>query len=227
MSTIKQMIDVRFEPAYQLSEAARYIHVPRKTVWNWFRGLSDKPVLNLASDDHQTYISFIGLAEAHVLSSMRTKHGVPLQRIRRALNHLKREFHSEHPLVEFYFQTDGLDLFIEELGSLINVSRYGQTGMRDVLELYLSRIERGDDGLPIRLYPFTQNTIETDPRIIVIDPSVSFGRPMIRRSGITTSAVTERFKSGESIASLADDFNRDPAEIEAAIRSELDLLPAA
>jgi uncharacterized protein (DUF433 family) len=227
MSTGGQTRDVRYEPAYQLSEAARYIHVPKQTVWNWFRGLNDKPVLDLASSDHQTYVSFMGLAEAHVLSSMRTKHGVPLQRIRRALDHLKRRFNSEHPLVEFEFQTDGLDLFVEEIGSLTNVSRYGQTGMRDVLKLYLSRIDRGDDGLPVRLYPFTQNKIESDPRIIVIDPSVSFGRPMIRRTGITTSAVAERFKSGESIASLADDFNREPAEIEAAIRSELDLQPAA
>lgn len=227
MPTGGQTIDVRFEPAYQLSEAARYIHVPKQTVWNWFRGLNDHPVLDLASGNHHTYVSFMGLAEAHVLSSMRTKHGVPLQRIRRALDHLKRHFKSEHPLVEFEFQTDGLDLFIDEIASLTNVSRYGQTGMRDVLKLYLSRIDRGDDGLPIRLYPFTQNKIESDPRIIVIDPSVSFGRPMIRRSGITTSAVAERFKSGESIASLADDFNREPAEIEAAIRSELDLQPAA
>jgi uncharacterized protein (DUF433 family) len=50
---------------------------------------------------------------------------------------------------------------------------------------------------------------------------------MIRRSGITTSAVAERFKSGESVLSLAEDFNREAAEIEAAIRSELDLQPAA
>jgi uncharacterized protein (DUF433 family) len=221
-----QTIDVRFEPAYQLSEAARYIHVPKQTVWNWFRGLNDNPVLDLASSDHHAYVSFMGLAEAHVLSSMR-KHGVPLQRIRCALHHLKLHFKSEHPLVEFEVQTDGLDLFVEEVGSLTNVSRYGQTGMRDVLKLYLSRIDRGDDGLPVRLYPFTQNKIESDPRIIVIDPSVSFGRPMIRRTGITTSAVAERFKSGESIASLANDFNREPAEIQAAIRSELDLQPAA
>lgn len=227
MQTRGSTIDVRFEPAYQLSEAARYIHVPKQTVWNWFRGANGDPVLDLATSNDSAYVSFMGLAEAHVLSSMRTRHGVPLQRIRRALTHLKQNFKSEHPLVEFQFQTDGLDLFIEEIGTLTNVSRHGQTGMRDVLKLYLSRIDRGDDGLPVRLYPFTQNKIDNDPRIIVIDPSVSFGRPMIRRTGITTSAVAERFKSGESIASLANDFNREPTEIEAAIRSELDFQLAA
>lgn len=227
MSTGGQTTDLRFEPAYQLSEAARYIHVRKQTVWNWFRGQNENPVLNLAAGDHQIYVSFMGLAEAHVLSSMRTIHAVPLQRIRRALDHLRLHFKSEHPLVEFEFQTDGLDLFIEEIGALTNISRFGQIGMRDVLRLYLSRIDRGADGLPVRLYPFTQTNIENDPRIIVIDPSMSFGRPMIRRTGITTSAVAERFKRGESIASLADDFNREPAEIEAAIRSELDVQPAA
>lgn len=227
MPTDRRTVDVRFAPAYQISEAARYLHVPRKTIWNWFKGPDGEPVLKAVTQDSQSFISFIGLTEAHVLSSMRSTHGIPLQRIRRAVDHLKRRFKSEHPLVEFEFQTDGLDLFIDEVGSLTNVSRYGQTGMRDVLKLYLSRIERDNAGIPIRLYPFTQSKIEGDPRIIVIDPAVSFGRPTIRRTGITTTAVTERFKAGESIISLAEDFDRAPEEIEAAIRSELDLQPAA
>jgi len=50
---------------------------------------------------------------------------------------------------------------------------------------------------------------------------------MIRRTGVTTTAVAERFKSGESIKSLAEDFGADIGDIEAAIRSELDLQLAA
>jgi len=202
------------------------LHVPQKMMWNWFRGLNDRPVLQVA-EEGTVFISFIGLTEAHVLSSMRVQHGVSLPKIRQALQYLKIKYRSDHPLVEFEFQTNGIDLFVEEVGSLTNVSRYGQIGMRDILRLYLSRIERDDVGLPVRLYPFTQNKVETDPRIIVIDPSIAFGRPMIRRTGVRTAAVTERFKSGESVASLADDFGTAPAEIEAAIRSELDVQLAA
>lgn len=226
MGTESKKSDRRFAPAYQLTEAARYLHVPQKTMWNWFRGLEGRPVLDLAQEG-ELFISFIGLTEAHVLSSMRVQHGVSLSKIRRAISYLKSRYKSDHPLVEFAFQTNGIDLFVDEIGSLTNVSRYGQTGMRAVLELYLSRIERDDSGLPIRLYPFTQNKVETDPRIIVIDPNVSFGRPMIRRTGVTTTAVAERFKSGESIKSLAEDFGADIGDIEAAIRSELDLQLAA
>lgn len=184
------------------------------------------PILDVANSG-QTYISFIGLIEAHVLSSMRLRHGLTLQKIRKSLDYLKRKYDSKHPLIEFEFQTNGIDLFVDEIGSLTNISRYGQTGMRDILKLYLSRIERDESGMPSILFPFTQARIEDDPRIIAIDPNISFGRPMIRRTGITTAAVSERFKAGESVASLADDFGREPTEIEAAIRSELELQPAA
>jgi hypothetical protein len=34
---------------------------------------------------------------------------------------------TERPLAEAVFQTDGLDLFVDKLGSLINVTQAGQT----------------------------------------------------------------------------------------------------
>ncbi len=222
-----QTEDIRFAPAYALAHVARYLNIPDRTVRNWFRGANrGRPVLALAQRG-QPYASFMGLTEAHILSAIRTKHGVSLQRIRRAIDYLKRDFKSEHPLIDFRFKTNGIDLFVEEFGDIINVSRYGQVGMRDVLEIYLDRIERDDLGLPVRLFPFTQSDIKRDERIITIDPSIAFGRPMIQRSGITTRAIAERFKAGETISSLAEDFDRVVEEIEAAVRSELELDAAA
>jgi uncharacterized protein (DUF433 family) len=219
--------DVRFAPAYDLSRAARYLHVPSTTIRNWFCGANGgTAVFDLAASE-PPYLSFVGLTEAHVLAGIRRKYNVPLQRIRRAVAYLKTRFATEHPLLDFRFKTDGLDLFIDETGSLTNASRSGQTAMRHVVELYLDRIEWDSNHLPCRLYPFTQTDIENDPRIIVIDPALGFGRPMIRRTGISTWAISERFKSGESVESLARDFDRSADEIEAAIRSELDLGIAA
>ena len=58
---------------------------------------------------------------------------------------------SDRPLVELAFQTDGVSLFVEELSSLVNVTREGQIEMKELLLAHLHRIERDPAGLPIRL----------------------------------------------------------------------------
>ncbi len=83
-----------------------------------------------------------------------------------------------------------------------------------------SRIERDPHGLPIRLYPFTRPGDLDQPRAVVIDPRVSFGRPVLAGTGIATAVIAERYKAGESTAELAQDYGREQAEIEEAIRCE-------
>ncbi len=219
--------DVRFAPTYDLAATGRYLHLPASTVRNWFCGANGRPQVLDRADPELPFVSFIGLTEAHVLSSIRLIHRISLQKIRGAVDYLQETLGSEHPLLEFKFKTDGVDLFVEELGHLLNASKSGQAAMREIVELYLERIDWDDRHLPRRLYPFSQSDRGTDPRAIVIDPNVSFGRPTIASSGVTTAAVAERFKAGESVASLAGDFGSTTAEIEAAIRSELDLDIAA
>ncbi len=68
---------------------------------------------------------------------------------------MKRQFHIERPLIDESFQTDRLDLFVERYGDLINASREGQQAMKEIISVYLKRIERDANGLPIKLYPFT------------------------------------------------------------------------
>ena len=52
---------------------------------------------------------------------------------------------------------------------------------------------------------------------MVIDPTVSFGRPVVAGSGITTSVLVQRVDAGESIEHLAHDYGIEPRLIEDAI----------
>ena len=54
----------------------------------------------------------------------------------------------------------------------------------------------------------------------MIDPAVSFGRPVLVGTSIATTVVAERYQAGESIEDLASDYARPPAEIQEAIRCE-------
>jgi uncharacterized protein (DUF433 family) len=91
------------------------------------------------------------------------------------------------------------------------------------MEAYLRRIERDHAGLAARLYPFTRKRSPDEPKAIVIDPRISFGRPILAGSGVPTAIVAERYKAGESIDELAEDYGRERLDIEEAIRCELDV----
>ncbi len=134
-----------------------------------------------------------------------------------------REFGSQHPLALQQFETDGVNLFIQKVDKLINVSQEGQLAMRELLTSHLQRIEHDEAGLAMRLYPFTRPDHFQQLKAVVIDPRMSFGRPVIAGTGIAIVVIAERYLAGESIVELAKDYGRELSEIEEAVRCELRL----
>ncbi len=212
-----------------MTEAAHYLRIPRATLRSWIFGryypteggpTFFRPIIVLP-DRRRPLLSFVNLVEAHVLDAIRREHEISLKNVRAALGFLRRHLHSPHPLAEQDFETDGVDLFIERYGELINITRAGQLAMRSLLQAYLRRIERDPKGLPLRLFPFTRKRDLEEPRAVVIDPYVSFGRPVLSGTGIPTAVIAERYKAGEAVDELAEDYGRSRLEIEEAIRCEL------
>ncbi|OLE97281.1 MAG: hypothetical protein AUG75_10170 [Cyanobacteria bacterium 13_1_20CM_4_61_6] len=227
--------DVRELPAYGVAEAAHYLLVPRATLRAWVAGMSYgsdgerrffKPVIQPAAKA-PVVLSFINLIEAHVLGAIRRKHRVNMPAVRRSVDFLKNKLGSAHPLADDKFETDGIDLFISHYGQFISVSQGGQLAVRELLQAHLRRIEWDPKGMPIRLYPFTRMDEIEQPKNIVIDPFISFGRAVITGTGVTTEVVAERFKAGESADELASDYGCEREKIEEAIRCELSLAEAA
>ncbi len=221
--------DLREVPCYSIAEAAHYLRIPLATLRSWVLGRyypSEagrkffKPIMDFA-DRKQHLLSFVNLIEIHVLDAIRREYYIPLHKIRTALAYLQSHFHTKHPLADQTFETNGLDLFIQKYGQLINISQAGQLAMRDLVQAHLRRIERDPSGIPIRLYPFTRKRQFEEPRAVVIDPYISFGRPVLAGTGIATAVIAERYKAGESIDELADDYGLQRFEIEEAIRCEL------
>lgn len=221
-------------PTYTFVAAAHYLRMPLGTLRAWVRGQLyqtregkkfSQPLIKLP-DLNKPFLSFINLVEAHVLYAIRRQHQVKLPKVRAALDYLEKHFNSAHPLAEHLFQTDGLDLFIEHYGELINLSKNGQLAMKELLKAYLQRIERTPEGSPISLYPFTTNQAEDSqkalnaPKIIKIDPKVSFGKPVIVGTGIPTEIIFSLYQAGDTIARIAEEYDRPQTEIEEAIRFE-------
>lgn len=220
-----QTNDPRELPAYTISEAAHYLSVPAATIRYWSVGREDYEPLIEAPAHVPTLLSFLNLTELHVLAAIRRTHEVKMPSIRRAIRylaeHAQRATDRRHPLIGQELETDGLDLFIEQYGQLINISRAGQTAMREIISRALRRIDRDPAGVPIKLYPFTRSATDDTPTMVVIDPRLSAGRPVIAGTGLATQLIAERYKAGESIGDLAHDYERGHEEIEEAIRCEL------
>ena len=220
-----RLCDPRESPAYTVSEVAHYLRLPPVTVRCWSVGrVGYAPLIEVPQRD-PTLLSFLNLTELHVLAAIPRKPEVKMRSIRSAIqylaHHTQGAMDKRHPLISRELETDGLDLFIERYGKLINISKSGQTAMRQIIAGALRRIDRDPSGVPIKLYPFTRNAVDETPAMVVIDPMVSAGRPVIAGTGLATQLIAERYKAGEWINDLANDYERGTEEIEEAIRCEL------
>jgi uncharacterized protein (DUF433 family) len=231
-NTVKVLsADPRGMPAYSIAEAAHYLQIPLATLRSWVCGRHYptatgmkffKPVIDLP-DPNLASLSFVNLVEAHVLDAIRREHSIPLPKVRQALDYVKKQFSVPHPLAEQRFESDGVSLLVSRFGQLIAVSEAGQLAMKEMLAAHLRRIEHDPSGMAIQLYPFTRKRHLDEPKLIVIDPSVSFGRPSIIGTGIATAIVAEHYKAGESVGELAEDYGCKRINIEEAVRCELAL----
>ena len=138
--------------------------------------------------------------------------------VRDALTYAEEALGIKRLLLKDELRTSGQDIFLEQLGTLITLSRSGQMAMRRLLAAYLERVERDDDALPFRLYPVRAEWSADKP--IVIDPRVSFGRPTVAGSGVSTGALVQRIDAGETVEALAWDYGLEIVQIEDAILYE-------
>jgi len=190
-------------PAYPLIEAAHYLNLPLSTLRAWCLGQSLRadakthrfePLIRLDGDQRRA-LSFLNLVEAHVLAAIRRKHHIPLPVVRRALDYVAKELRSARPLAGMQFQTDGVDLIADRLGTLINVTREGQREMADVMHQHLKCIERNAAGVPVPMFLFTRTDERSgQPAAVVIDLHIAFGRPVLAGRAVPTAVLADRFK---------------------------------
>jgi uncharacterized protein (DUF433 family) len=211
--------------AYPLAEAARYVRVAPATLRSWVRGRTYptthgvgrfQPLIR-AADSKRGLLSFNNLVECHVLRALRTTHGAELKAIRKAINYAEGALGIDRLLLRRELLTDRRSLFLEHYGQLINLSNSGQLAMRVILEAYLERVDRDDAGLPRRLFPFTRGEIDGGPMYIAIDPTLGFGRPVMRSRGVSTRVIVERIDAGESVADVAADYELAEDEVKEAV----------
>ncbi|HUQ91317.1 MAG TPA: DUF433 domain-containing protein [Bryobacteraceae bacterium] len=213
-------------PTYDVKEAAGYLRVPPSTLRWWFFGQPARreqrgyaPIF-LGADPESGLISFFNLVEAHVLSSLKIEYtSMRTNSVRRALDHVRQNSPEKlHPLVTERFLTDGKDLFMDILaedktipsGETVNVSLGGQRPL-DIMNEYLQLVDY-EAGFALKLFP------KAGDRVIVLNPKISAGRPIVVGTGYLASIIRQRALAGETPEELARDYDLTQIEIEKAIK---------
>lgn len=205
---------------FTLRETAAYLDVPKSTVHWWARSQQGEPLITcFPRHGAQATVPFIGFAEAYVLSSFR-KAGVPLQRIRPAVEVLKKEIGLQHALASKRLYTDGAEVIYDyanrsggdDLMELV-VVRTKQRQFKEIVESYLRRIEYGGDGWASSVRLLSYRRAE-----VVVDPTVAFGRPLVAHGGARVEDLVDRFQAGDSVAEIASDFRVPKPQVEDVIR---------
>ncbi|MDP9405560.1 MAG: DUF433 domain-containing protein [Actinomycetota bacterium] len=221
-------------PLYTVAEAARYVRVPTSTYATWVKGYErrldggrhvhgDPVVTALPAPRGEPTIPFVGLAESMVLAAFR-KSGVSLQHIRQTILALEREIGMKHALASQRLYTDGAvilydfaehsvgDAAGEELAELTRVVD-GQRVFTDVVRECLRRMTYADDGLAAELVlPYG------DRDVLRIRPDQAGGRPLFVRGRAPLDEAVARWRAGDRIAAIAEDFNVPADDLEDALR---------
>ena len=224
-------IDRFTTPLYGIAEAASYLAVPASTFTSWAFGYErrqgdghtfhGRPVITAERPGrpNEAAVPFIGLAEGYALAAFRQA-GVPLQRIRPAIDALQRELGLEHALASRRLFTDGAEVLYDyaehaddESARELVVVRNNQHVFSEVIAGYLRRVDFAPDGYA-QVITLPQYRTAT----ITIDADHAFGRPRFTRGGAKLEDVLDLFQAGEPVDTVAAEYGLSRAEVEDALR---------
>jgi uncharacterized protein (DUF433 family) len=191
-------------PAYRVFEAARYARTTNQTIRNW-EHIRDEQSGIVSRRDEGEGLSYLQLIEVGVVSAMR-KQGVLLRRIREAREYLRGKIKHDYPFAHYRFKTDGKKLLMgydqiiqSDKDKLLELNENGQLAWTQILGALLHEFEYDAD-----LETVLRWRVAGLDSPIIIDPRIAFGAPHV--NGIATWVLRERWKSGESIADIAEDY---------------------
>jgi uncharacterized protein (DUF433 family) len=223
-------------PLYTPPQAARIVEVPPATLRNWARGYAYKtlsgvveafPMITTArpGGSRGPSIPFLGLAEAYVLAAFRAV-GVPMQRIRPAIEWLDRNIGLPAALASERLMTDGAEILFDfsrrsghenaEAARAIDdlvVVRNQQRIFAPIVSRYLRTISYRQGYVEfIRLPQF--DTVE-----VTVNPRINSGRPTIARRGVRVADVVSRIAAGEPDDQVAMDYDLSAEEVQSLVVS--------
>lgn len=202
---------------YTIQDAARLLQVTPRKLQGWAEGYSYRkhgetrgpgPVIE-RSDAEPGLLTFRDLIELAFVREFREA-GVPLPTIRDDASALRDEWGTAYPfasrrIAEFGKRWVDPDLMLTIRGKQ-QVFEFGREFFRSV--------DFDDKGLARLWYPLGRD------RLVLVDPTRSFGAPIEQRSGIRTEILYRQFKAEGGVQAVADWYEVSPEGVEQAVEFE-------
>jgi uncharacterized protein (DUF433 family) len=206
--------------------AARLLAAKPAKVRAWVEGYGHSdatPILirELPRVGGKTVLSFLDLVEAAFVRHFRAI-GYSPQTIRKVALKLRDRTGNDHPFaMEKRFKADGKHIFEEvvaddgerRLVSLMDDNFVMVSAVEPALfeqVFYVEDVAR--EFIPLRNHPE-----------VIINPRISFGRPIIKKVGVPTEKLYAAFLSEGGIDEVSEEFGIDPLLVAAAINFETQL----
>jgi uncharacterized protein (DUF433 family) len=212
---------------YTIPEAARLTRVSTGRIRRWLRGYrfysNDKPhhspavwAGQLQPIENNWALGFLDLIEIKCVDSF-VKAGVGWAMLRKAHTLGVEMFKQTHPFCTHRFVTDGREIFAElpeTTGERILVEIVkSQTVFRSIISPFFRELEFESEDILARWRPMTTR------RLVVLDPTRSFGHPIVARHGVPTECLAKAAARG-SIKEVSRWYELPENEIHDAIEFE-------
>lgn len=216
---------------YPLHQAAKLVGAEPRALRRWLQGYTRKykdqhvrsePLWQTQFNGQELpddVIGFRDLLELRMVAAF-VKHGVDLKVIRATIEVATRHFGNDYPLTNRQFRTDGKRIFLQAVETAS-----GEPTMVDVIQkqfvfsdiitpsLYAG-IEYSEQGA-VRWFPLGKR------KVIVLDPSIQFGTPVITSAGIPTDTIYASYLAeSRDEAMVARIFNVTPGMVSDAVMFE-------
>jgi uncharacterized protein (DUF433 family) len=221
---MNEVADLLERPVYAIPQVDELLGLKPGTARRWIEGYergrkSYPPVIREESTGREE-VTWGEFVETRLLAEYRDA-GVPLIRMRPAIERLREEIGTPYPLAVArpYVALRELVLRVQEEVNLASrlrlvVIRNDQVMLTPPAEdFYRSAEFEGEDGAVTRLRP------ASDIRQVFFDPLRHYGEPVVR--SVPTDVIREQFQAGERIEAIAELYELAVDDVQAAIRYEL------
>lgn len=226
--TILPMTDAAYNiGAYTPTEAGALLGVAPVTLRRWLFGYhydhhgpktEQQPLWRpqYGPDQDEPLLGFRDLIEARIVRGLRNRH-IGLPTIRACLDFARALVDDDHPFSTRRFKSDGRRIFLEQIderggASLLDL-KMRQMVFREVVEPSFVDLDYDTDSA-------ARWWLLPGKRTIVLDPSRSFGRPIVAETGVSTARIAQAVEAEGSIERVARLFELEPASVRDALMFE-------
>ena len=210
---------------YGLAQVDRLLALSPGTSRRWIDGYERggrvyPPVVRLEQTGEET-VTWGEFVETRLLSEYRNA-GVPLVRMRPAVDRLRERFNKQYPLAHAHplLDVEGRELVLKIQDSVglekplqLVVVRNGQVILTRPAQQFADSVDYNESGIAERLRPISEIAY------VVLDPLRQFGEPVVR--SVPTANIAEQMRAGDRIEMIAELYSLSLEQVEAAIRYEL------